>query len=138
MENNQLNILTDTFIAHFIRCWDIESHIIVFKLREAQLHPSNVLYLYQWREYSQSILFVRRVIEEIYGRHTIINYIDYTNTNQSITIVVFHMIASHHFGNCSFNFWRLLMFGCWIPRWNIVCFLFIRNLWLLFLKCKSL
>lgn len=102
------------------------------------MHPSNVLYLYQWRKYSQSMLFVSRVIEEINWRHTIINNINYTNTNESIAIVIFHMIASHQLGNFSLNFWGLLMFGSWIPWRNIICLLFIRNQWFFLLECKSL
>jgi len=84
------------------------------------------------------MLFESRVIEEINWWHTIINKVNYTNTNKSIAIVIFHMIASHQLGNFALNFWRLLMFGCWIPWRNIIRFLFIRNRWFFLLECKSL
>jgi len=46
------------FVVHLLVVGDIEAHVVVFKFREAEVHPAEVLDLDKGGEDSQPVLFV--------------------------------------------------------------------------------
>ncbi len=99
---------------------NVKSHIVILKLRKGQWQVSNVLYFYQWRENSQTMFFVLRLVEKVDTWKTIRQEVNYTNCNKFIVEIILHVIAALTLCDSTCDWFFLLMCLNRVECWQIL------------------